>query len=343
MSLPPSEVPQGAIRFNTDSQRLEFYAQGEWWVMSTDTPNLGQGTDSTPGARGMFAGGFSPNTSTSSNEIQYINIASTGNAQDFGNLLNSTHSPLSNSSSTRGVIGGGNTGSDTNVIQFVTIPSTGNATDFGDLTQTRRNAAGLSNQTRGLFCGGWSSPANYDVIDYITIAQTGNAVDFGNLTLAREFVGTCASPTRGVIMGGATPTLRSVVEFITISTLGNGTEYGELTVAKSFAGGCSNPIRGLYGGGTTNNSPRVRTDAIEYVTIASSGNTTNFGDLTESRDALAACASSIRGVFAGGYAPSMVNGITYVQIMSTGNSVDFGDLTDVVARFPGMSNAHGGL
>ena len=42
MSLPPSEIPQGAIRFNTDSQRLEFYAQGEWWVMSTDTPNLGR-------------------------------------------------------------------------------------------------------------------------------------------------------------------------------------------------------------------------------------------------------------------------------------------------------------
>jgi hypothetical protein len=53
MSLPPSEIPQGAIRFNTDSQKLEFYAQGEWWVMSTDTPNLGRGADSTPGARGQ--------------------------------------------------------------------------------------------------------------------------------------------------------------------------------------------------------------------------------------------------------------------------------------------------
>ena len=59
MSLPPSgEIPQGAIRFNTDSQRLEFYAQGEWWIMSTDTPNLGQGTDSTPGPRGLFTGGY---------------------------------------------------------------------------------------------------------------------------------------------------------------------------------------------------------------------------------------------------------------------------------------------
>ena len=46
MSLPPSgEIPQGAIRFNTDSQKLEFYAQGEWWIMSTDTPNLGTSSD----------------------------------------------------------------------------------------------------------------------------------------------------------------------------------------------------------------------------------------------------------------------------------------------------------
>ena len=50
MSLPPSEIPQGAIRFNTDSQRLEFYAQGEWWVMSTDTPNLGKNSTSTAGS-----------------------------------------------------------------------------------------------------------------------------------------------------------------------------------------------------------------------------------------------------------------------------------------------------
>ena len=51
-----SEIPQGAIRFNTDSHKLEFYAQGEWWVMSTDTPNLGNtltdSGDTTPNVRG---------------------------------------------------------------------------------------------------------------------------------------------------------------------------------------------------------------------------------------------------------------------------------------------------
>ena len=82
MSLPPSEIPQGAIRFNTDSHKLEFYAQGEWWVMSTDTPNLGRGGDSTPGARGLIIAGGQNYQAPSSDihgEIQYFNIASTGN------------------------------------------------------------------------------------------------------------------------------------------------------------------------------------------------------------------------------------------------------------------------
>ncbi len=28
---PPIEVPQGAIRLNTDSQKLEFFAQDRWY------------------------------------------------------------------------------------------------------------------------------------------------------------------------------------------------------------------------------------------------------------------------------------------------------------------------
>ena len=90
MSLPPSgEIPQGAIRFNTDSQRLEFYAQGEWWVMSTDTPNLGTSDDSTPGPRGVFPGGRSGST-TMTDDMDFINISSTGDALDFGDLYLAT-------------------------------------------------------------------------------------------------------------------------------------------------------------------------------------------------------------------------------------------------------------
>ena len=39
---PPIGVPQGAIRFNTDSQKLEFYAQDQWFEMATDSPLLAE-------------------------------------------------------------------------------------------------------------------------------------------------------------------------------------------------------------------------------------------------------------------------------------------------------------
>ena len=37
---PPIEVPQGAIRLNTDSQKLEFYAQDQWYEMATEESTL---------------------------------------------------------------------------------------------------------------------------------------------------------------------------------------------------------------------------------------------------------------------------------------------------------------
>ena len=141
MSLPPSEVPQGAIRFNTDSQRLEFYAQGEWWVMSTDTPNLGTSADSTPGARGLSGGG-------GTDRIDYINISSTGDAIDFGNLSTSIQIISSFGSSTRAFWAGGREGSTrTNRIQKVTFASTGDATDFGDLGTGKDYPMGASYST----------------------------------------------------------------------------------------------------------------------------------------------------------------------------------------------------
>ena len=55
---PPVEVPQGAIRLNTDSQKLEFFAQDQWWEMATDVPTLDGG------ARGVFVGGYLPSPGT---------------------------------------------------------------------------------------------------------------------------------------------------------------------------------------------------------------------------------------------------------------------------------------
>jgi hypothetical protein len=52
MSLPPSEIPLGAMRFNSDSQKLEYYDGAQWLQVSTFSPLLNGG------ARGVFGGGI---------------------------------------------------------------------------------------------------------------------------------------------------------------------------------------------------------------------------------------------------------------------------------------------
>ena len=79
----------------------------------------------------------------------------------------------------------------------------------------------------------------------------------------------------------------------------------------------------LFGGGTTG----VVQASIQYVNIATTGNSYLFGDLTIARQSLASCSSSTRGVFGGGLGAARTNVIDYVTIASIGNATDFGDLT----------------
>ena len=147
---PPVEVPQGAIRLNTDSQKLEFYAQDQWWEMATDVPTLDGG------ARGFVMGGSysSPGPGTH-NEIRFITIPTAGNTTDFGDLTHTSRDGGSCSSRTRGLYRFGTGPGDINDnVDYITMSSTGNAADFGDMGYNARGTEGLSNATRGIFVGG---------------------------------------------------------------------------------------------------------------------------------------------------------------------------------------------
>ena len=168
---PPVEVPQGAIRLNTDSQKLEFFAQDQWWQMATDVPTL-QG-----GARGVFAGGYTGGPATLYNNIEYITIPSAGNAIDFGNLTDARDYTAAGSSPTRTCFAGGRDPSNTNIIDYITTASTGNANDFGDLITAEMRGVIMSNSSRGVI-GSDGSITN--ALDYITFATTGNSLDFGD-------------------------------------------------------------------------------------------------------------------------------------------------------------------
>jgi len=54
MSLPPSEIPLGAMRFNSNSQKLEYWVGSAWMQIKTFSPNLDGGV------RGFAAGGAAP-------------------------------------------------------------------------------------------------------------------------------------------------------------------------------------------------------------------------------------------------------------------------------------------
>ena len=334
MSLPPVEVPTGAMRFNSDSQKLEYYDGAQWLQVSTFSPLLNGG------ARGLFFGGFTPGPTTY-NIIDYITISTTGNATDFGDISSTNRYGAACSSSTRGLYGGGYNPSLDNVIVFVTISSTGNTSSFGNLSQNRRGNSSGSNSTRGIFSGGYN-PTAFNTIDYVTIASTGNAQDFGDLTTARfQQLGTVCSSTR-CVQGGAElgATDSNILDYITIASTGNATDFGDLTNGGDSAGcngGCSNSTRGLFAyariGQTTVNN-------IDYITIASIGNATDFGDASIVGEHCAV-SSTIRGVFASSN-PSG-NDITYSTIATTGNTTDFGELTLSRTQLSACSNAHGGL
>ena len=119
------------------------------------------------------------------NIIDYITIASTGDATDFGDLSAAKTNTTGLSSSTRGVVGGGSTPSKLNVMEYVTISSTGDVSDFGDMSISAATRASVCTLTRGVFAGG-ATPSTSDVIDYITIASTGDAADFGDLITGRK-------------------------------------------------------------------------------------------------------------------------------------------------------------
>ena len=228
-------------------------------------------------------------------------------------------------------------------MAYVTIASAGNATDFGDLTAANaQSPAGVSSSTRGVRGGGRDpdiGPVN--TMDYVTIATTGNATDFGDLLSDRNLMSSCNSSTRGIFSGGGA----NVIQYITIASVGNATDFGDLSEAISqlASGIVSSSTRGIVSMGGRNASLTL-VNIINYVTIASTGNSADFGDLTTAVYDHAGASSTTRGLAAGGIVSGdAVNNIQYIEIASTGNSTDFGDLSLARYRLVGASNSHGGL
>ena len=338
---PPVEVPQGAIRLNTDSQKLEFFAQDQWWLMATDvaSPIAGRGL--------MFSGYVSP---VSVNNIDYVTIATQGNAMDFGDTDRLGDFGNGYGNQTRAVYAGGQ-GAPSNTISYVTIATQGDATNFGDLIGGNMSfGLGFAGDSvRAVLGGGLIPGGETDTIQYITMTSLGDAIDFGNLTQARQYGQAVNSPTRGCYGGGngPAPAQYDVIDYITIQSTGNAVDFGNLTNARRIGGACCNAVRGVWSGEYSSASPYPMSALMQYVNIASLGNAEEFGDaLHNSIDGSGIMSDSTRGLIVHGYSASPMgynNVISYITIPTRGNSVDFGDRSTNTSGSAKASNTHGGL
>ena len=229
----------------------------------------------------------------------------------------------------RGVFMGGYTTGAVNTISYVTISTLGNATDFGDRTVTGGGST-FSSRTRGV-SGGRSAPAYENVVDYITIASTGNASDFGDMTIDRARSAALSNSTRGVLAAGYdAPNQLDTIDYCTIASTGNFVDFGNYVSGVEHPGACASPTRGIIVGGNADGTASGGINTIQYITISTTGDGTEFGDATVASDMLACMSNATRGLFGGGYVSStQLNNISYITMSTLGNSVDFGDLTIV--------------
>lgn len=248
----------------------------------------------------------------------------------------------------RGVFAGGYASGFKNEIDYVNITSAGNATDFGDLTDSRNGVSATASTTRSVFAQGWNGSVYSNVLDYITTATTGNATDFGDYSVAmsNSARGVTSDGTTGLFQGGwpnSGSARSNVIHKITIATTGNTTDFGDLSVPRMKAGAAGDATRGLCSSGSaTVSGSNSNSNVIDYVTIATPGNATDFGDGTIVRTELMGASDSSRSLFAGGYGDGSASErvtIDYVTTQTTGNATDFGDLTG--QRFDGSASSNG--
>ena len=273
------------------------------------------------------------------NTMDYFDTASTGNAVDFGDASVARYQNGFGgmASGTRGVFQGGASPS-SNIMEYVTISSSGGAADFGDHHRGITNGNGqCANGTRGLLAGGYLAPTPYNTIDFITIATTGSTSDYGEIDDGSTGgYSPMASSTRAVFARG-----EQNLNYINFTSGGKTQIFGDMRgdSRTGHIASCSNSTRGIMAGGEAPS----RVNTITFITIATLGNPTDFGDLLAGRNDQDSAASQTRGFIVGGSNPAKTNTIEFITFSSTGNAQDFGDLTQARNQPLAFSDVHGGL
>ena len=316
------------------------------------------------GSRALAPGGNSPaETNSYSNVIQYFDITTLGDAQDFGDLTEIKNGVCAVGNGTRCVIMGGQGRTSTQTppgsgryldeMEYVSFATPGNAVSFGLLGTGVHDAAAGSNGTRGIIGGGDAGPSSStatDAIQYITIDTTGGSSSFGNLTAETHMGMSTNDNTYLGFLEGYTSSggfgYRNTNTWVTMDTLGNSVNQGSFTygIGNGGKGIVSDNTYGVVFGGNEDYTSGGTSwnNNIYYLTIATKSDASDFGDCITSlgHAGQTSYVQTKRGVSIGGfYNPGTVtiDTISHIVIDTPGNAQDFGDLTQATEYSYGVS------
>ena len=218
---------------------------------------------------------------------------------------------------------------------------------------------------RAVFSGGYGPSSPYpemNVLDMVNITTEGNAVDFGDLTVGRSANGMGGNATRGILAAGRFPgpgNATNIIDFVTFSSSGGANDFGDLHYNACSSAGFSDATRGIFSGGyEANTSPYPRTTAMGFITIATTGTSSDFGECVERGRKDNCFSNSTRGFTCGGNnrfdspSPNTSHGRIEMTIIQTkGSTVDFGEigpdngglLTGAIGGFGGAASQTRGI
>ena len=256
--------------------------------------------------RAVQPGGRNTNGNTHTDRIEYWAIGTLGNAADFGNMADSEgwsgHQAAGNGVRLLMSGGNGSTNADNGLdtIQYITIANTGDTSDFGDMAHAiRGNHGSMSSETKCFFVGGkpWGA-GGVDTRCYVTIDTTGDSTDYGDLDTERWGMGSGGDETRAILWGGnSNPggSLNNDIKYFAMDSQGSTSDFGDITGCSTYSG----PSGGVSGDNTKNLSFGAEVSGgsltalqINYITVQTTGNSSDFGDLLVSHTGSAMCAGT---------------------------------------------------
>ena len=188
--------------------------------------------------------------------------------------------------------------------------------------------------SRAVIGGGEGTSGNVNVIQYKTLGASADTQDFGDLTSVRKsFKGAGSNITRGMWISGITSSAQVTdTDYVTVGSTGNATDFGDSDNA-AYSGGQEGGSNGTlaFGVGGFASGAGNQQDAMEYFTIASTGDGTDAGDLTVARNGLTSSDGNSRALNIGGYdgGAANVNTVDYHTFSTSADAADHGDASQI--------------